>query len=449
MGIIAGVIVPHPPIAVPEIGKGEERAIQRTLDSYREAAEFIARMEPETIVLTSPHSMMYQDYFHISPGKGARGSFARFRAPQVQISAEYDEELAEEIDRVAAHAHFPAGTMGEMAASLDTDHGTTVPLYFINQCYKNYKLVRIGLSGLDLNLHMRFGELISEVCDKLGRKVVFVASGDLSHCQKKDGPYGLSPEGPEYDEKLMQVLESGDLSKLLKFDEGFLEKAQECGHRSFCIMYGAIKDKKIEHKVLSHEATFGVGYGFATFEVKGSIKVEEKVNKEEDPYVALARKSVESYVKTGKYYEPESIPEEMEQKRAGAFVSIHERGLLRGCIGTIAPVQQNVAWEIIENAVSASTRDPRFDPIGPEELDALEINVDILSEAEPVASPAELDVKRYGVIVQKGMRRGLLLPDLDGVDTVEQQLSIAKQKAGISIYDEDVDLFRFEVVRHE
>ena len=163
----------------------------------------------------------------------------------------------------------------------------------------------------------------------------------------------------------------------------------------------------------------------------------------------LARKTVEMYVRDRVRPEvPEDLPPEMLKTRAGAFVSIHEHGKLRGCIGTIAPVRSCVAQEIIDNAVSASTRDPRFEPITADELEWLEISVDVLGEAEPIASPAELDVKRYGVIVTKGTKRGLLLPDLDGVDTVEQQIAIAKSKAGIADWDKKVQLERFEVVRH-
>ena len=137
----------------------------------------------------------------------------------------------------------------------------------------------------------------------------------------------------------------------------------------------------------------------------------------------------------------------MTERRAGVFVSIHKEGRLRGCIGTILPVRECIAEEIIDNAISAASRDPRFDPIRPEELDKLEINVDVLSEPEKIESRAELDVKRYGVIVSCGSRRGLLLPDLDGVDTVDEQVSIAMKKGGISPR-ERITLERFEVIRH-
>ena len=107
----------------------------------------------------------------------------------------------------------------------------------------------------------------------------------------------------------------------------------------------------------------------------------------------------------------------------------------------------NVAEEILQNAVSACSRDPRFPPVTADELNSLEIHVDVLGELEPVRSPAGLDVKRYGVVVSHGSKRGLLLPDLDGVDTVEDQIRIASRKGGIR-EGEPYSLERFEVVRH-
>ena len=169
----------------------------------------------------------------------------------------------------------------------------------------------------------------------------------------------------------------------------------------------------------------------------------------EDEYVKLARASLASYIRTGKKISvPEGLPEDMTGRQRGVFVSLHKGGALRGCIGTISPCYGSVAEEIIENAISASTRDPRFPEVRADEIDELEVNVDVLEPSEKISSPAELDVKKYGVIVTKGWRKGLLLPDLEGVDTVEYQLAIAKQKAGIDPEDEDVELERFEVVRH-
>ena len=162
----------------------------------------------------------------------------------------------------------------------------------------------------------------------------------------------------------------------------------------------------------------------------------------------LARETIETYVRTGRKGEmPKKLPEEMYTQRAGVFVSIKKEGQLRGCIGTIQPVQPSIAEEIAENAVSASVKDPRFSPIEPEELEKLVISVDVLGDTEKIGSEDMLDVRRYGVVVTKGYRRGLLLPNLDGIDTVEEQVRIAKQKAGIG-EQEEVELERFEVIRH-
>ena len=163
--------------------------------------------------------------------------------------------------------------------------------------------------------------------------------------------------------------------------------------------------------------------------------------------MSLARKAVEHYVRTGKPLVAEGdIPEEFTGK-AGVFVSIYKEGNLRGCIGTTEPSTGSIAEEIIQNAVSAATRDPRFSPVETDELDMLEYSVDILSAPEPVDSVAELEPKKYGVICVKGGRKGLLLPDLPGIDTAAEQVSIAKRKAGIDPYDSNVRLHRFTVER--
>ncbi len=165
------------------------------------------------------------------------------------------------------------------------------------------------------------------------------------------------------------------------------------------------------------------------------------------PLVELARESIETYVRHGRRIAPPEELSELFASRAGAFVSLHLTGELRGCIGTVEPQQPNLAQEVIANAISAATRDPRFTPVMADELRQLDISVDVLEPAEPIASIAELDPRQYGVIVERGGRRGLLLPDLEGVDTPEQQVSIALRKAWIGAH-EDYDLYRFRVTRY-
>lgn len=460
MGISAGFMVPHPPLIIPDVGKGEEKKIQRTIDAYQKVAEAVGRLQPETIVLLSPHQIMYADYFHISPGQGARGDFGQFCAARTSMEVAYDTEFVRVLCEKAGASGLPVGTLGERERKLD--HGTMVPLYFVNQFWTEYRLVRIGLSGLPLAAHYRLGHCIQMAAQTLGRNTVVIASGDLSHKLKEDGPYGYQEEGPVYDGRIMDVMGRGAFGELLEFSEDFCEKAAECGHRSFTIMAGAFDRTGVEAERLSYEGPFGVGYGVCSYRPCGDDgtrnfleQYEEKERKEilarreqEDAYVRLARYTIEAFVKTGTLPKmPQGLPEELYQNRAGAFVSLKEDGRLRGCIGTIRAVRESLAEEIMHNAVSACSEDTRFSPVEDWEVDRLTISVDVLGETEKISSPEELDVTRYGVIVTKGGRRGLLLPNLEGVDTIEEQIAIAKQKAGIRDH-ESVELERFEVIRH-
>ncbi len=168
------------------------------------------------------------------------------------------------------------------------------------------------------------------------------------------------------------------------------------------------------------------------------------------PLVELAKKAVEEFVKYRRRVSvPENIPEEFLNKSSAVFVCLKKSGQLRGCIGTITPKQSSVADEVIENAISACSQDPRFSVVEPKELREISYTVDILEPSEPVAGPEELDPKRFGVIVSKGNVRGLLLPDIEGVDTVVEQLAIAKRKAGIDPSDTDVEMHRFTISRYK
>ncbi|MGI6734525.1 MAG: AmmeMemoRadiSam system protein A [Anaerovoracaceae bacterium] len=461
MSIVAAYIVPHPPLIVPEVGRGQEREIQNTVDAYHRVAKEIGELKPETVVVITPHSIMYQDYIHISPGPGASGDLRRFGAEKTRIQVGYDSELVSRIEEFAGREGLAAGTLGEREKKLD--HGVMVPLYFIDQYLDDYKVVRISISGLTPLEHYRFGKCIQKAVKETDRRTVIVASGDLSHRLKDEGPYDYAEEGPIFDEQVTQAMAVGDFLAFLKFEEGFTEAAGECGLRSFIIMAGALDGMAVDSELLSYEGPFGVGYAVAAFHPAGTEELrridllyeeEEKEEREqirarEDAYVSLARLSLESYVRGRKCIErPPGLPKELTKQKAGVFVSLKKHGRLRGCIGTISPVEECIADEIIRNAVSAGTGDPRFDPVTEDELDELIYSVDVLGDPEPIDSIDQLDVIRYGVIVSKGGRRGLLLPNLEGVRTPEQQVEIALKKAGISPY-EDYKMERFEVVRHK
>ena len=460
MSIMYAACVPHPPLIIPEVGKGEQLGIQTTIDSYEAVMKRAASFAPELVIITSPHATTYLDYLHISPGVHAQGDFGQFRASQVKIETEYDEEFVRQLSDRCREKGIPAGTQGERNPELD--HATMIPLYFLHHYLKDFKVVRIGISGLSSLTHYRFGQAIQETVEKLGRKAVFIASGDLSHKLKTDGPYGYAKEGPIFDQEITEAFANGDFMRFMTFAPAFCDKAAECGLRSFIIMAGALDSRKVTSHLYSYEGPFGVGYGVAEFLPEGMdssrnigdqyealmVKQAEENQEKEDPYVRLARQTITHFVShQSEKIDISDCPQEMRTRKAGVFVSLHEDGQLRGCIGTFRPTTECIAEEIMQNAVSACSEDPRFPSVEEEELDRLVYSVDVLGDVEPVKDIRELDPKRYGVIVSCGGRRGLLLPDLEGVDTVAEQIDIARRKGGIS-EDEPLTIQRFEVVRH-
>ncbi|MDR1536966.1 MAG: AmmeMemoRadiSam system protein A [Clostridiales bacterium] len=465
MPLLAAFTLPHPPLAIPAVGKGEEVKIQKTLDAFAEIAGQIAKLKPETIIFITPHNTSYADYFHISPGSEASGDFAKFNARDVKIAKKYDQELASAVQTAASDAGIMAGGAGERDKRLD--HGVLVPMWYIDKAYPDYMCVRISQSGFSSKIHYKFGQCLNEAADKLNRRVVIVASGDLSHKLKEEGPYGFAKEGPEYDKRVTEILNEADFLSLLQIPESALESAAECGYRSYAVMAGCFDKKEVASKLISYEGPFGVGYAVSSFYPEGdrpsrnffeqleAIELDEARQREEgeDAYRSLARKSLEFRVKNGKALklsklEMDALPEEMTTERAGVFVSLHLSGRLRGCIGTISPATGTIAEEIISNAVSAGMHDNRFTPVMADELKFLTYKVDVLKPAEDISDLTQLDPSRYGVIVSEGGKRGLLLPKLDGVDTAEKQISIAMRKAGIK-EGAKISLQRFEVVRHE
>lgn len=460
-------ILPHPPILVSEVGKGEGEKASATIKALERVAREISEAEPTAVIVTTPHGPMFQDFIHITATPRLTGDFRKFGAARARFEFENDLPLVNRIIEIGNAEGIYCGSLDDASArkykvSGELDHGVLVPLYFVARSYNGFKLVHISIAGMPYADLYKFGKCIARAVNESGERAVFIASGDLSHKLSAEGPYGFDKSGPEFDRILVDSLKPAKPERLLSLDEGFCETAGECGLRSFIIMFGALDGYEIKSEVYSYEGPFGVGYCVAAFEPgapakgKGVLELKEEaelekiknIRAEEDPYVALARSTLEAYVRSNKTIPaPEGLTGEMLEGRAGVFVSIKKFGQLRGCIGTISPVRKNIAEEIVSNAISAGTQDPRFDPVEANELGNLVYSVDVLMKPEAIKSIDELDVVRYGVIVRSGMRSGLLLPNLEGVDTPENQVAIALQKAGIR-RDEKYMMERFEVIRH-
>lgn len=440
--IISGYLFPHPPIIIEEIGKGEEVKAEKTIQGARKLAHDISIRKPDTIIVITSHGPLFRDAISISVNNELKGDFRNFGNRELSFDFRNNLDLVKKIiDKSNSH-NIPIAKIDESFAhrynvSLKLDHGTLVPLYFVTREYKDFSLVHITYGLLPPEKLYEFGMIIKESVIESDSNAVIIASGDMSHRLSKDGPYPYSPQGKIFDAKIIELMNRGDFKGIVNFDLDLSEEAGECGLRSLMVLSGSLDGYNIESEVISYEGPFGVGYCNARFLVLGP-----------DEYVMLAKKSLEHYVKYNKKIGvPEGLNSELMNARCGAFVSIKKHGMLRGCIGTIEPTKRNLAEEIIENAISAGTRDPRFPPVTEEELPELIYSVDVLKEPEPILSIDELDPKRYGVIVSKGFRKGLLLPDLEGIDTPEDQVEIALQKAGILKF-EKYTLERFEVVRH-
>ncbi len=436
-GITFGCIAPHPPLLFPDVGRGSEREVKATREAMEKLGEQLAQNRPETVFVISPHGAYHNDAMGIATAKSSSGDMRSWGASGPDYYFENDLEAVTAIQEEASADNIPLRSIGESGYELD--HGVLVPIYFLAKGMSGASLVPLTFCWLPLERHFAFGRALRRAAEKLGKRVAIIASGDLSHRLIPSAPAGFHPDGKVFDEKLVEAIASYDVQAILNMDEELIEHAGECGLRSIAIMLGALEGLPVKSSVLSYEGPFGVGYLVAALQVDNPGPMH--------PLVRLAKQTIESYVRDKTIPRPEELTPEM-MERAGVFVSLKVGGMLRGCIGTFEPSKENVAEEIITNAISSATRDPRFPRVTPGELADLEYSVDVLTTPESVESEGELNPRRYGVIVESGSRRGLLLPDLEGVDTVRHQIEICRSKAGIKPH-EHVQLYRFEVKRYK
>lgn len=435
-------IAPHPPIMVPEVGRESITDVVDSIDAMSELTRRLIDSGAESVILISPHAPLEADSFVAYEGPQVSGDFSRFNAPGTYFSTQVDEELLAAIKEAAASEDYEVTTLREH----DLDHGTAVPLYFLLRNGWRGKVVTLGYSFLSNDDHLRFGSCIRKAVDLVGRRVAFIASGDLSHRLKPQAPAGYNPDAHVFDEQVVDALRSNNPRRIVDMDINLRRLAGECGYRSMLVAIGACSELPLTCEVLSYEAPFGVGYLVA--QLTNQAAPSDREQTEEISLPALAREAVETFVRSGNILAPPRLVEGFMASRAPCFVSLKTlNGELRGCIGTIEPSRDTLAEEIIANAISAATSDPRFEPVRPEELSNLRYSVDVLFPAEETVME-ELDPSVFGVIVEdeSGERRGLLLPDIPGIDNAEQQVEIAARKAGIG-RDEPIRLYRFKVER--
>lgn len=455
-------ITPHPPIILPEIGRGEEEKATATILGMEKIALDIAALKPKTIAIVTPHGHAFSDALCVSTELKLQGDFGQFGYPKLAFTFSGSARASVFCDALE--------DVGIQSVALDTaaakqyristkiDHGALVPLSFIQKKYSGFELLHIGMGFLSKEQTVLAGRILSDI---LSENDVIIISGDLSHRLLKSAPAGYDEQGAVYDALIVDAVKQKRYIGILDMPEALPERAGQCAQRPLEMMVGALDGFKTETEVYSYQGPYGVGYMTAhivrseasepsaadVYFKRQKAQLKQKQSNE-DEYVALARQTIEAYIPSGSIISPpKGLSPALYTQPRGVFVSIKKNGNLRGCIGTIEPVQSCIAEEIIRNAISAATRDPRFSPITPDELDTLDISVDVLFPPEDIGGIDELDPREYGVIVSKGFRRGLLLPNLEGIDSASEQVDIALRKAGIGP-NERYSMQRFKVVRH-
>jgi len=402
---VIGMVVPHAgyPYSGPVVGATISRV----------------KLKDTFIIMGPSHTGMGKPFSIMTEGT--------WRTPLGDV--EVDSELGKQI--LSASSNLEEDFLAHLQ-----EHAIEVQLPFLQYFKPDIKIVPIILTHATGDDYREIGKAIASAVQDSNKGVVLVASGDMTHYESQESAQQKDAQGID---AILDLNEDELLKRVAEL------RITMCAYAPVATLISAAKELGANKAELVRYQTSGDTTGdYASVVGYAGIIIKYR---ETPPLVKLARETVESYIREGKTPEPELLVPEMKEK-AGVFVSIHKRGTLRGCIGTFEPIEENVAQETISNAISSATRDPRFLPVTPEELQDLEYKVDVLTKPEPIDSKDQLDPKKYGVIVEAGWRRGLLLPDLEGVDTVDYQIDICRQKAGITP-DEPVKLYRFEVKRHE
>lgn len=465
--ILKYYLMPHPPLIIPSIGKGKEFEIQKTVDACNKIAKEIQELKPETIIVVTPHGTKFSDTVCVSNEEKIKGDFRRFKDSRTTIETHIDREFNYKLNDICSYDNISVvmsdtNLLKRYNRSYALDYGTMVPLYFINQVYKNYKLVHITYNNLsDIQLY-KLGMAIKQTAKNLDRKTVFIASGNLSKRLKEESEHRYLKEAVDFDTEMIYSLQNGDVESIFNMDKYNLSKIIGCGLKSIFIMLGVMDSEMINGELLSYESAFNSAYSVMEFnnvqKTESRLdslisKRQENINKlnkkttSSNPYVKLARESLNHYYTTNHLMAvSENIPSELRKNQGGVFVSLKKSGELRGCVGTVLPQTDSIAQEIIRNTVEAATNDAKFPRLTLDELAEIDICVDVLDRPHK-ATKKTLNPKKYGILITQGHKRGIVLPNINGVNTPLSQIKLACEKANINM-KEKYEIEKFEVTRY-
>ncbi len=440
--IVFAGLMPHAPILIPGVAGQRLAEVRRTVDALRTLARQMLAARPDTLVLISPHSPRRPNAYGLWRTERLHGSFRTFGAPDDPVDLPLDSRMA---DAIAAAAR-PQGLRTWPIQEAELDHGALVPLWYLAQAGWQGPTVILSLSQHhDMNL-AQLGKAIATATIQLGRRTALIASGDMSHRLTPSAPCGFHPTAHSFDETFIDLVRQGRYADIGRIDANLQENAAEDVVASTLIATAAVGGSSQGHRVLSYEGPFGVGYGVAVLFAAATDAANAPAGYAHHAELpCLARRAIQAYWESDTAHPPLPIGGELA-KPGCVFVTLHDaRGELRGCIGTLRPSEPNLGLETWRNARAAAFHDPRFTPLSPAELPGLRLSVTVLGTLESIPSPRELDPARYGVVIRAADgRRGVLLPGIDDVETVAQQLAITRHKAGIGP-DEAIELQRFTV----
>lgn len=265
--LVLAVFTPHPPLIIPEIGKEDLREVKKTVDAMEELGQRVAKADPETIVIISPHGLIHQQEMLIGASPKMTGSFENFDCPEINLSFSGNEKIASEIHNQSSRENIPSNIIDHEGGKYFLDHGIMVPLYYLTkEIGSGVKIVPIGYSMLSRANHFAFGQIIADVIDKSDERVAVVASGDLSHRLFETN---IGKIGYKFDQTIVDNIKNFDPGKIIDIDEELQDMAGECGYRSLLILLGVLDGRRsVKAEVLSYEGPFGVGYMVADFRLR-------------------------------------------------------------------------------------------------------------------------------------------------------------------------------------
>lgn len=267
MSLVFAAITPHPPVSIPGVGKENLKIMAKTKEGLEKLSARLAEAEPEVVIFISPHGEISPEAFTINLAENYQVDFEAFGDFATRLAVKGEMVLISS-SREFLSKKFPVNVVSEPRL----DHGIGVPVFYFQQKHQDFSVVPIYYSLLDSRLHLEFGKSLKEIILNSEKRIAIVASGDLSHCLKENAPLPFDPAGKEFDEKLIELLKQGDIQGVANLDPVLVEKAGECGWRSFLILLGALSNIKFKTEILSYEAPFGIGYLVADLSLEQSNK---------------------------------------------------------------------------------------------------------------------------------------------------------------------------------